>query len=98
MHIYVSKLTMIGSDNGYGLSHGRHQAIIWTSVGILLIGPLATNFSEIFSFKKLHLKMSFVKWQPFCLGLCKKSLLCMQFQVIIQQTMEKPVAPFTNMV
>ena len=67
-HIWVSKLTTIGSDKG--LSPGRRQAIIWTSVGILLIGPLGTNFSEIytFSFKKTHLKMSSVKWRPFCLG------------------------------
>ena len=26
---------------------GRRQAIIWTYVGILLIGPFGTNFSEI---------------------------------------------------
>ena len=44
-HICVSKLKIIGSDNG--LSHGRCQAIIWTNAGILLIGPLGTNFSEI---------------------------------------------------
>ena len=44
-HICVSKLTIIGSDNG--LSPGRRQAIIWTNAGILLIGPLRTNFSEI---------------------------------------------------
>ena len=30
-HICVSKLTIIGSDNG--LSPGRHQAIIWTNAG-----------------------------------------------------------------
>ena len=36
--IYVSKLTITGSDNG--LSRGRRQAIIWTNAGILLIGPL----------------------------------------------------------
>ena len=72
-HICVGKLTIIGSDNG--LSPGRRQAIIWTSAGILLIGPLETNFSEIliemytFSFKKMHLKMSSAKWRPFCLGL-----------------------------
>ena len=46
-HICVSKLTIIGSDNG--LSPGRRQAIIWTNAGILLIGPLGTNFSEIFN-------------------------------------------------
>ena len=69
----VGKLTIIGSDNG--LSPGRRQAIIWTNAGILLIGPLGTNFSEIsiaietFSFKKMHLKMSSAKWRPFCLGL-----------------------------
>ena len=72
-HICFGKLTIIGSDNG--LSPGRRQAIIWTIAGILLIGPLGTNFSEIligiqiFSFKKMHLKMSSAKWRPFCLGL-----------------------------
>ena len=72
-HICVSKLNIIGSDNG--LSPGRRQAIIWTNAGILLIEPLGTNFSEIlsqihpFSFKKIHLKMSSGKWRPFCLGL-----------------------------
>ena len=73
MHICVVKLTIIGSDNG--LSPGRRQAIIWTNAGILLIGPLGTNFIEIligiqtFSFKKMHLKMSSAKWRPFCLSL-----------------------------
>ena len=72
-HICVSKLTIIGSDNG--LSPGRRQAIIWTNDGLLLIGPLGTNFSEIlskihtFSFRKMHLKTSSAKWRPFCLGL-----------------------------
>ena len=36
---------IIGSDNG--LSPNRHQAITWTNAGILLIGPLGTNFNEI---------------------------------------------------
>ena len=72
-HICVSKLTTTGSDNG--LSPDRRQAIIRTNAGILLIGPLGTNFSEIlieihiFSFKKMHFKMSSAKWRPFCLGL-----------------------------
>ena len=72
-HICVSKLTIIGSDNG--LSPERRQAIIWTNAGILLIWPLGANFSEMsieiptFSFKKIHLKMSSGKWRPFCLGL-----------------------------
>ena len=70
MHISVSELTSIGSDNG--LSPGWSQAIIWANAGILLIGPLGTNFNEILieihtiSFKKIHLKMSSGKWR-FCL-------------------------------
>ena len=44
-HICVNKLTIIASDNG--LLPVRRQAIIWTNAGILLIGPLVTNFSEI---------------------------------------------------
>ena len=44
-HVCVSKPTIIGSDNG--LSPGRRQAIIWTNDGILSIGPLEGNFSEI---------------------------------------------------
>ena len=61
-HICVSKLAIIVSDNG--LSPGWHQAVIWSNAGILLIGPLGTNLSEIligivtFSFKKMHMKMS----------------------------------------
>ena len=44
-HICVSKLIIIGSDNG--LSPDRRQAIIWTNAGILFIGTLRTNFSVI---------------------------------------------------
>ena len=73
MNNCVGKLPIIGSDNG--LSPGRHQAIIWTNAGILLIGTLGTNFSEIliiigiFLFKKMGLKVSSAKWRPFCIGL-----------------------------
>ena len=45
MHIFVSKLTSIASNNG--LSARRRQAIIWNNAGILLIGPLGTNVGEI---------------------------------------------------
>ena len=50
-----TKVGHIGSDNG--MSPDRHQAIIWTNDGILLIRTLGTNFSELlgkirtFSFK-----------------------------------------------
>ena len=42
-HICVSKLTIIGSNNG--LSLGRRQAIIWTNAEILLTGPVGTKLS-----------------------------------------------------
>ena len=77
-HICVSKLTIIGSDNG--LSPDRRQAIVWNNPGIVLIGPLETNFSEIlskihiFSLSKMHSNMSSGKWLPFCFGLDVLSL------------------------
>ena len=73
MHICVSKPTIIGSDNG--LSPGRRQVIIWTNAGRFLIRTSGTNVSEFFSkihtfsFKKMHRKISSVKWQPFCSSL-----------------------------
>ena len=74
-HICVSKLISIGSASG--LSPCWRQTIIGTNAGILLIGPLETNFSEIlieiytFSFNKMHLKMLSVKWWQFLsLPLC----------------------------
>ena len=74
-HICVSNLAIIGSDNG--LSPGRRQAITWTNVGILLIGHLGTNFSEMlieihtFSSQKIHLKMSSgIKNQNICIWKC----------------------------
>ena len=41
-HICVSKVKLIGSDNG--LSPGLHQVIIWTNAAILLMWPLGTKF------------------------------------------------------
>ena len=71
--IYASiKWFSFGPDNG--LSSGRHQAIIWTKVGILLIWPWETNFSEMlmemqtFLLKKMHLKLSSAKWRKFFLS------------------------------
>ena len=69
----MGKLTMVGLDNG--LLPRWCQAIIWTDSGILLIGPLGTDFSEIlikiqtFVLKKICLKMSSVKCCPFHLDL-----------------------------
>ena len=98
-HICVIKLTIIGSDNG--LSPGRRQAIIWTNAGILLIGPIGTNFSEIligiqtFSFKKMHLKMSSAKLRPFCLSQASKSHL--KHSIQWQDPIQSPVTFRMNM-
>ena len=104
-HMCVSKLTIIGSDNG--LSPGRRQAIIWTNAGILLIGPLGTNRNEIlieiqtFSLKKIRLKMSSAKCCSFRLGLNVLTLIHVSNRgtrkypsvlvtILIQDTLEMP--------
>ena len=82
-HICIDKLAIIGSDNG--LSPDRRQPIIWINAGILLIGPLGTNFSEIlieiqtFSLKKIRLKMSSTKCCSFRLGLNVLNLRALKF-------------------
>ena len=60
------KWVSIGSGNGLSLL--RRQAITWTNAGLLSIGPLGINFSEIwiigiisFLFMKMYLKMSSVR-------------------------------------
>ena len=59
-HICVTKLTIIGSDNG--LSPGRRRPIIWTNAGILLdpMKKIQWHFNRNWnsSLKKMHLKMS----------------------------------------
>ena len=56
MHLCISKLTIIGSDNG--LSPGWYQAFIWTNTGILLIRTLGTKFNEILT----HSRKCIWKW------------------------------------
>ena len=72
-HICVSKLTIIGSDNG--LLPGRHQAIIWTKAGIWSIEPLGTNFnrnSNIFiqenAFESVVCEMAAMLSRPQCVN------------------------------
>ena len=85
-HKFVSNLTTIVSDNG--LSPGRRQAIIYNA-GILLIGPLGTNFSEIlilihtFSFIKCIwkccLEMVAILSQPYCVNMVNVVYFKMQW-------------------
>ena len=75
-HTCVSKLIIIGSDNG--LSPGRRKAIIWTNAGIVLIGSLGTNFSEILiktykcslknTFENVVWKMAAILSRPQCVN------------------------------
>ena len=75
-HICVSKLAIIGSDNG--LSPGRRQDIIWINAGILLPGPLGKNLwnsyrnSIIFiqenAFESVVCEMTAILSQPQCVN------------------------------
>ena len=70
-HICFSKLTTICSDNCFRLD-GAIWTIIWTNAGMLLIGPLGTNFSEIFIHfhsRKCFYKCSLRNGGHFCVGL-----------------------------
>ena len=57
-HICVSKLTIIGSDNG--LSPGRRQANIWTNAGILLFRTTANDLHGFNTLKPEHIRWHFV--------------------------------------
>ena len=95
-HICVSNLTIIGSDNG--LLPGPCQAIIWINAGILLTGPLGTNFSEIliecltFLFKKIQCvvcEMAAILSRPQCVnssgpaGWCRSNFKCVILRLVL---------------
>ena len=73
-HISVGKLISIGSDND--LLPGQRQAIIWNNAGIVLIGPLGTNFSEFLieiffkeiTFENVICYMSAILSRPQCVN------------------------------
>ena len=66
----------------------RHD-IIRTNAGVLLIGTLGTNFSEIlseinaFSFTRMHWKMSSGKCRLFCLDLNVLNLYLMAWYKLV---------------
>ena len=76
-YICVSKLTIIGLDNG--LSPGWCQAIIWTNDGMLLIGLLETNqwnlnrnlhsFSQENPFENVVRKLAAILSWPQCVNI-----------------------------
>ena len=81
-HICVSKLTIIGSDNG--LLPGRHQAIIWINAGILLIVPLGTNFISIL-YRNSNI---FIQENEFENGVCEMASILSQPQCVMWELHE----------
>ena len=89
-HICVSKLTIIGIDNG--LSPVRCQAIILTNAGMLLIRTFWTNVGKFhtFSCKKMHLKtvyeMAAILSRPQCVNYdnirCTKAFVLKQIRFL----------------
>ena len=90
--------------SGNGLLPVWQQAIIWTSADVLSIGPLKTNSTEIwikiltFTFKKMRLEMSSVRWHPFCPGwdeftnqLCTITIITPHAWVVRQATTGWPI-------
>ena len=61
-HIYAS-MNLVITSSGNGVLPVRRHAITWTNVGLLSIGLMGTNFSEVLSssLKKMHLKLSSAK-------------------------------------
>ena len=71
---YLPLVDRVSIDSDNGLTPIQSQTIIWTTAGLLSIGPLGTNSSGIlikiwtFSFEKMRLNILSVKWRPFCPG------------------------------
>ena len=71
---YINSSSAAYICSGNGLSPVRRKAITLTYAGLLSIGPLETNFSEIrieiqnVLYMKMQLATPFAKWQPFYPG------------------------------
>ena len=73
-HIYISNLTIIGSDND--LLPGWHKAIIWTNAGIMLVGPLGTKIQWNFN----RNSWIFIQEKAFENGICDTAAISSQPQ------------------
>ena len=98
-HICVSKLTIIGSDNG--LSPGRRQAIIWTNAGILLIGPIGTNFSEILiiqenAFESVVCETAAILSRPQCVKMHRSIMVGNEEGSYVHPTQDSPIPTFSS--
>ena len=85
-HVCVSKLTIVGSDNG--LLPGRRQAIIWTNAGLFVNSNLRNKLqwnikqnSDIFiqenAFENVVCEMAAILSQPQCVkvGRCVQGII-----------------------
>ena len=70
-HVCVGNLTIIGSP-------GRRQAIIWTSAGILLIGPLGEKLQWSFN----QNSTTFIEENPFENVVCEMASFCLRLNVL----------------
>ena len=89
-HICVSKLSIIGSDNG--LSPDRRQAIIWTNAGIFLIGNLKQTSMKFYSkFMHFHSRISLCKCRLENGGHLVSASMCQPFrdksQTVTEETL-----------
>ena len=70
--------------------------------GILLIGPIGTNFDETlikihtFSFTKMYSKMSSGKWRPFCFSLNVTTQSCHYMKFTTSNIFSSQQPNFTN--
>ena len=67
--VHSSPLNQVSFGSGNGLSPVQRQAITWTNADLLSIGIKHECYLitiQKFSLMKIHLKMLFATWQPFC--------------------------------
>ena len=82
MHLCVGNLIIIGLDDG--LLPGRIQAIIKINIGILLMGRLGTNFSEI-SIEILNSQI-FIREHAFESDICEIAVILCRPQCVKHHT------------
>ena len=86
-HMYVGKLTIIGSDNG--LLPMRRHAIIWTNAGLLPIGTLGEQTSA----KLTH----FIQENVYENVVCERASILTGFQCFEYNIMRCLVVDITSM-
>ena len=87
--VYLAPCILVIIGLGKGFSLVWHQAIAWTNVHSLSIGPLGINFREIInqhmklSFPKIYSNMSSATWRHFVQTLLRKDTISMVYIVTL---------------